>query len=103
MEVVDYAFISIRILADKIEEWLEGDKLMIYNSHYWIGATALEPLNHHEIVVLEKDKNGFFTVRHAKQPEDWLHNQAAYINTPQENDVNSNEICRCLIVSVMMK
>ncbi len=76
---------------------------MIYHSNYWIEAKALEPLNNHEIVVLEKDKNGCFTLRHAKKPEDWLYNQAAYINTPQENDVNPNEICRCLIVSVIMK
>ena len=76
---------------------------MIYNSHYWIEAKALEPLNNHEIVILEKDKNGCFTLRHAKKPEDWLYNQAAYINTPQENDVNTNENCRCLIVSIIMK
>ena len=76
---------------------------MIYNSHYWIEAKALEPLNNHEIVVLEKDKNGCFTLRHAKKPEDWLYNQAAYINTPWENDVNPNEICRCLLISVIMK
>jgi hypothetical protein len=76
---------------------------MIYNSHYWIDATALEPLKNHEIVVLEKDNKGSFTIRHAKDPKDWLYNQAAYINTPWENDVNPNENCRCLIVSVMMK
>lgn len=56
---------------------------MIYHSNYWIDARALEPLHNHEIAVLEKDKNGFFTIRHAKKPEDWLYNQAAYINTPQ--------------------
>ena len=85
---------------------------MIYHSNYWIDATALEPLNNHEIVVLEKDKNGLFTVRHAKQPEDWLYNQAAYINNPLRGDefnrplptnVHTNEVCRCLIVNVTMK
>ena len=29
MEMVDYAFISIRILADKAKKWLEGCVLMI--------------------------------------------------------------------------
>lgn len=76
---------------------------MIYHSNYWIDARALEPINNHEIVVLEKDKSGSFTVRHAKRPEDWLYNQAAYINTTLENDVCTNEVCRCLIVSVTMK
>ena len=76
---------------------------MIYHSNYWINAMALEPLNNHEIVVLEKDKNGLFTIRHAKQPEDWLYNQAAYINTPFSTDVHTNEICRCLIVDITMK
>lgn len=85
---------------------------MIYNSNYWINATALEPLNNHEIVVLEKDKNGLFTIRHAKQPEDWLYNQAAYINNPLQADefnrplptnVHTNEVCRCLIVDITMK
>jgi hypothetical protein len=75
---------------------------MIYNSHYWTEATALEPLKNHEIVVLEKDKDGSFTVRHAKRPEDWLYNQAAYINTPWEKDVCTNEVCRCLVVKVIM-
>ena len=75
---------------------------MIYHSNYWVEATALEPLNNHEIVVLEKDKNGFFTVRHAKRPEDWLYNKAAYINTPYENNVCTNEVCRCLLVNVLM-
>ena len=76
---------------------------MIYHSNYWIDATALEPLNNHEIVVLEKDKNGLFTIRRAKQPEDWLYNQAAYINTPLSVNVHTNEVCRCLIVDVTMK
>ena len=85
---------------------------MIYHSNYWINATALEPLNNHEIVVLEKDKNGLFTIRHAKQPEDWLYNQAAYINNPLLADefnrplptyVHTNEVCRCLIVDITMK
>ena len=86
---------------------------MIYHSNYWINATALEPLNNHEIVVLEKDKNGLFTIRHAKQPEDWLYNQAAYINKLPERDkydrpflthnVHTNEVCRCLIVDITMK
>ena len=76
---------------------------MIYHSNYWIDARALEFIYNHEIVVLEKDKNDFFTIRHATKPEDWLYNQAAYVNTPQENDVNPDEICRCLIVSVIMK
>lgn len=85
---------------------------MIHHSNYWIDATALEPLNNHEIVVLEKDKNGFFTVRHANQPEDWLYNQAAYINNPLRADefnrplptsVHTNEVCRCLIVDITMK
>ena len=81
---------------------------MIYNSHYWIDAKALEPLNNHEIVVLEKDKNGLFTIRRAKQPEDWLYNQAAYINNLRPDEfkptkVYTNEICRCLIVDITMK
>lgn len=78
---------------------------MIYNSHYWIEAKALEPLNNHEIVVLEKDKNGCFTLRHAKKPEDWIHNLAAYINDYKlvEGKVNTNEVCRCLIVDILMK
>jgi hypothetical protein len=29
MEVVDYVFIPIRILADKIKKWLKGDKIML--------------------------------------------------------------------------
>ena len=85
---------------------------MIYHSNYWISATALEPLNNHEIVVLEKDKNGLFTIRHAKQPEDWLYNQAAYINILPQSDiinrplpihVHTTEVCRCLIVDITMK
>lgn len=85
---------------------------MIYHSNYWIDATALEPLNNHEIVVLEKDKNGLFTIRRAKQPEDWLYNQAAYINNPLLTDefnrplptsVHTHEVCRCLIVDITMK
>ena len=77
---------------------------MIYNSHYWIEAKALEPLNNHEIVVLEKDKNGCFTLRHAEKPEDWIHNLAAYINDYKlEGIVNTNEVCRCLIVDILMK
>lgn len=39
---------------------------MIYSSHYWISATALEPINNHEIVVLEKSAGNKFTIRHAK-------------------------------------
>lgn len=84
---------------------------MIYQSNYWIDAIALEPFNNHEIAVLEKDKKGFFTVRHAISPEDWLYNQAAYINNPIKADefnrpilnISTNETCRCLIIDIIMK
>ena len=82
---------------------------MMYNSNYWIEATALEEMNNHEIVVLEKDKNNEFTIRHATHPKDWLHNRAAYINEPKFADkygkalpinIQPSEKCRCLIVDV---
>lgn len=70
-------------------------------------------MNNHEVVVLEKDKNNVFTIRHAKNENDWLYNQAAYINMPPESDkygrlvphdeIKTGELCRCLIVSVSMK
>lgn len=85
---------------------------MIYNSCYWIRAIALEPTNNHEIVVLEKNNNGEFTIRHAKDENDWLYNQAAYINEPTLVDeygkpilaeIHGGDYCRCLIVNVTMK
>ena len=85
---------------------------MIYNSLYWISAVALEPINDHEIVVLEKDENQGWTIRHAKDENDWLYNQAAYVNMPERRDeygrpisINIKEgiVCRCLIVDVTMK
>ena len=82
---------------------------MIYNSHYWIDAIALEKINNHEIVVLEKDKNGKFTIRHANNEYDWLYNQAAYVNQPDHFDktipinIRKGDMCRCLIVNVNMK
>ena len=86
---------------------------MIFNSHYWIEAVSLEKMNNHEIVVLEKNHNNVFTIRHAKDEKDWLYNQAAYINMPPQSDkygrlipqdeIKTGELCRCLIVSVNMK
>ena len=84
---------------------------MIYNSHYWISAVALEPINNHEIVVLEK-YNGEFIIKHAKDENDWLYNQAAYVNEPTLVDeygklipvkIHKGDICRCLMVDVIMK
>ena len=80
---------------------------MIFDSHYWIDAVSLEKMNNHEIVVLEKNHNNVFTIRHAKNEKDWLYNQAAYINMfPQldeHDEIKTGELCRCLIVSVNMK
>ena len=85
---------------------------MIYDSFYWISATALEPINNYEIVVLEKNINGEFTIRHAKNVNDWLTNQAAYVDVPSKIDdygnlvnvdIQSGDLCRCLIVNVSMK
>lgn len=83
---------------------------MICNDNYWIEATALEKMNNHEIVVLEKDKNNSFTIRHATHPKDWIFNQAAYINEPELADeygkalsiinIQPGDKCRCLIVDV---
>ena len=84
---------------------------MIYNSHYWIDAVALEKINNHEIVVLEKNKDTF-TIRHAKNENDWLYNQAAYVNEPILADmygkaipinIKTGDLCRCLIVDVSIK
>ena len=70
-------------------------------------------MNNHEIVVLEKNHNNEFTIRHAKNEKDWLYNQAAYINTlpqPDEHrrliphdEIKTGELCRCLIVNISMK
>ena len=86
---------------------------MIFDSHYWIDAVSLEKMNNHEIVVLEKNHNNIFTIRHAKNEKDWLYNQAAYINMfPQtdeqgrlisNDEIKIGELCRCLIVSINMK
>ena len=85
---------------------------MIYDSFYWISATALEPINNYEIVVLEKNIDNKLTIRHAKDVNDWLINQAAYVDMPILADAYGNEIpiniqsgdmCRCLIVNVSMK
>ena len=86
---------------------------MIFDSYYWINAISLEKMSNHEIVVLEKNENHVFTIRHAKDEDDWLYNQAAYINMPPQSDnhgrlVSNNEIeigelCRCLIVNANMK
>lgn len=80
---------------------------MIYNSNYWIDAIALEPINNHEIVVLEKNNNNQFTIRHANNENDWLYNQAAYVNEPIINtlpiNIQNGDVCRCLIVNVVIK
>lgn len=86
---------------------------MIFDSYYWIDAVSLEKMNNHEIVVLEKNHNNVFTIRHAKNEKDWLYNQAAYINMfPQldehgriisHDEIKTGELCRCLIISVNMK
>lgn len=85
---------------------------MIYNSHYWISAIALEPINNHEIVILESDPNNGWTIRHAKDENDWLYKQAAYVNEAVKVDIYGNpipinirpgNICRCLMVDVTMK
>ena len=77
---------------------------MIYSSHYWIDAIALEPINNHEIVVLEKNKDNKFTIRHANNENDWLYNQAAYVNDFEYADkIPSGCTCRCLIVNVLIK
>lgn len=85
---------------------------MIYSSPYWIDAIALEPINNHEIVVLEKNKDNQFTIRHANNENDWLYNQAAYVNEVVFADkygkaipvnIQSGCICRCLIVNVLIK
>lgn len=85
---------------------------MIYNSYYWISATALEPINNHEIAVLEKSQDNKWTIRHARDENDWLYNQAAYVNMPLLVDVYGKAIpiniqagdeCRCLMVDVTMK
>ena len=77
---------------------------MIYSSHYWIDAIALEPINNHEIVVLEKNKDNKFTIRHANNESDWLYNQAAYVNEPTfPINIQTGDVCRCLIVNVVIK
>lgn len=85
---------------------------MIYDSFYWVSAIALEPINNHEIVVLEKNNNEEFTIRHARDENDWLHNQASYVNMPTLADeygkpipveIHSGDCCRCLVVNVTMK
>lgn len=84
---------------------------MIYDSNYWIEAVALEKINNHEIVVLERNKD-IFTIRHAKNENDWLYNQAAYVNEPIladkygksiPIDIKTGDLCRCLIVDVVIK
>ena len=69
-------------------------------------------MNNHEVVVLEKGKNNIFTIRHAKDENDWLYNQAAYINQRQSGDeygrlvpidIKTGDLCRCLIVDVTIK
>ena len=84
---------------------------MIYSSHYWIDAIALEPINNHEIVVLEKNKDNKFTIRHANNESDWLYNQAAYVNAisadrygkTMPTNIQIGDVCRCLIVNVNIK
>ena len=85
---------------------------MIYSSHYWIDAIALEAINNHEIVVLEKNKDNKFTIRHANNENDWLYNQAAYVNEPILVDqygkaipinIQTGDVCRCLIVNVNIR
>lgn len=85
---------------------------MIYNSMYWISAIALEPINNHEIVVLERDKDESFVIRHARDENDWLYKQAAYVNMPTLADrygkpilpnIQKGDNCRCLMVNVTMK
>lgn len=84
---------------------------LIYDSNYWIEAVALEKINNHEIVVLERNKD-IFTIRHAKNENDWLYNQAAYVNEPIlvdkygkaiPIDIKIGDLCRCLIVDVVIK
>ena len=85
---------------------------MIWDSNYWISAVALEPVSNHEIVILEKDLNNRWNIRHANCENDWLYNQAAYVNMPLQRDmygnpipinIKSGDMCRCLIIDVTIK
>ena len=85
---------------------------MIYDSMYWTTAIALEPINNHEIVVLETDKDNNFTIRHARDEKDWIYGQAAYVNMPiyayangeaEPIHIKSGDFCRCLIIDITMK